>query len=221
MNNITPQEFKVDDIYHRVDGPALIDGTGEYWYYEGNLHRGEGLPAVIKTDGTKQWHVKGKLHRIDGPAVEQLDGLKEWHIKGKLHREDGPAVEHADGGKEWYISGRLQRTDGPAIIQADGSEKWYFKGKRHRKDGGPAEYNPTVPDGASKWFYRGQLHRVGGPAIDDPKNGITRYYVTGKEYKTTKNYDLACEKFRNTREITVAELQKVLGGKFRIVKRKP
>ena len=26
-----------------------------------------------------------------------------WHLNGKRHREDGPAIERADGDKFWYI----------------------------------------------------------------------------------------------------------------------
>ena len=48
----------------------------------------------------------GKLHHIDGPAIEYVDGRKEWWIDGKRHRLDGPAIEWADGTKEWCINGQ-------------------------------------------------------------------------------------------------------------------
>ena len=53
--------------------------------------------------GNKEWHLHGKLHREDGPAVEDVDGAKGWYLNGKLHREDGPAREWADGDKWWYL----------------------------------------------------------------------------------------------------------------------
>jgi hypothetical protein len=54
-----------------------------------------------------EWHLNGKLHREDGPAIECADGHKEWYINNRLHREDGPAIEYADGNKMWYLNGKL------------------------------------------------------------------------------------------------------------------
>jgi hypothetical protein len=48
---------------------------------------------------------EGKLHCLDGPAVEYSDGSKEWWINGKLHRLNGPAAVWLDGHNEWYICG--------------------------------------------------------------------------------------------------------------------
>jgi hypothetical protein len=56
--------------------------------------------------GNKLWHLNGKLHREDGPAIEYTNGDKYWYLNGKLHREDGPAVEYHDY-KEWYINDEL------------------------------------------------------------------------------------------------------------------
>jgi hypothetical protein len=39
----------------------------------------------------------GKLHRLDGPAVEWKNGNKSWYYNGKLHRTDGPAIDWYDG----------------------------------------------------------------------------------------------------------------------------
>lgn len=50
------------------------------------------------------WHQNGKVHRLDGPAIEHSDGDKEWHQKGKRHRIDGPAVEYANGTKSWFLN---------------------------------------------------------------------------------------------------------------------
>ena len=33
------------------------------------------------------------------------NGSKWWHLNGKRHREDGPAVEWADGDKFWFLNG--------------------------------------------------------------------------------------------------------------------
>ena len=75
-------------------------------------------------DGTKQWYMDGKFHRIDGPAVERHDGSKQWWLNGKLHREDGPAIEYADGSKLWYLNGSfvyaLRKPIGDYIVIEDG-----------------------------------------------------------------------------------------------------
>lgn len=52
---------------------------------------------------------------------------RHYNQKGKLHRIDGPAVSHIDGSQYWYYNGRLHRADGPAII-AHGSELWFLHG---------------------------------------------------------------------------------------------
>jgi hypothetical protein len=55
--------------------------------------------------GSKEWHLNGKLHREDGPAIEGVIG-NEWYVNDKLHREDGPAIEWHNGYKEWHINGQ-------------------------------------------------------------------------------------------------------------------
>ena len=60
----------------------------------------------VSDNGDKFWCLDGKLHRIDGPAIEYADGSKEWCLDGKLHRVDGPAVEFANGSKYWYLDGK-------------------------------------------------------------------------------------------------------------------
>jgi hypothetical protein len=45
-------------------------------------------------------------HRVDGPARIWEDGSKEWYIYGKSHRLDGPAViDTVSGTIHWYING--------------------------------------------------------------------------------------------------------------------
>ena len=60
----------------------------------------------VYADGTKYWHLNGKLHREDGPAIECAGGEKHWYLNGNRHREPGPAIEYADGEKDWYINGK-------------------------------------------------------------------------------------------------------------------
>ena len=57
-----------------------------------------------------EWKLNGKLHRVDGPAVEFADGRKFWYINDVYHRDDGPAIEWADGRKQWFMNG-IQLTE--------------------------------------------------------------------------------------------------------------
>jgi hypothetical protein len=61
----------------------------------------------VYAGGSIYWHLNGKLHREDGPAVECSNGNKAWYLNGKLHREDGPAVEYSNGAKYWYLNDEL------------------------------------------------------------------------------------------------------------------
>ena len=79
--------------------------------------------------GDKYWYVDGKLHRIDGPAIEQTSGTKHWYVNGRVHRLDGPAVELSDGSKVWYIHGKKHRLDGPAVEWDNGDEQWCVNDK--------------------------------------------------------------------------------------------
>jgi hypothetical protein len=60
----------------------------------------------VHPNGTKEWRLRGRLHRTDGPAYEWADGSKAWFLNGNRHRTDGPAWEWADGPKEWWLNGK-------------------------------------------------------------------------------------------------------------------
>jgi hypothetical protein len=80
----------------------------------------------IDEEGTKEWKLDGKFHRLNGPARVWVNGSKHWYVDGNLNRLNGPAIEDADGTKKWYVDGKLHRLDGPAIEDADGTKKWYI-----------------------------------------------------------------------------------------------
>ena len=119
------------------------------------------------SDGTKYWHLNGKLHREDGPAVEYSDGTKSWHLNGKLHREDGPAVEHWGGAKEWYLNDQLHREDGPAVEYWGGAKSWYLNGEVYSEFDYKAEMAKRNSIGASS---------CSGKTVT----------IDGKEYKLTE-----------------------------------
>ena len=73
--------------------------------------REEESTFTIDENGDKYWRNKeGKLHRIDGPAIEHRNGNKAWYQMGLKHRIDGPAIEFNSGVKHWYQNGVLHRT---------------------------------------------------------------------------------------------------------------
>ena len=80
--------------------------------------------------GNKRWYLNGKLHRIDGPAIEYPNGYKVWYLNDKLHRIDGPAIELKNGDKYWYLNNEYHRIDGLAIECANGDKFWYLNGKK-------------------------------------------------------------------------------------------
>lgn len=82
-------------------------------------------------NGNKFWlNSNGDLHREDGPAVIKTNGIKEWWVNGERHREDGPAFEDFHGNYFWYQNRELHRTDGPAVEWEDGDKAWFLNGKQ-------------------------------------------------------------------------------------------
>jgi hypothetical protein len=87
---------------------------------------------TIDAFGTKTWmNKRGKLHRLDGPAIECTDSTKYWYQNGLRHRLDGPAIEFPNGGKEWWANGVIHREDGPAFIFSSGRKSWYLNDVRY------------------------------------------------------------------------------------------
>lgn len=64
-------------LNHKFEGSTIT------YYFEDNIK----LVVEDWGNGTKKWFQMGKLHRLDGPAVEWSDGSKEWWIKGYHYTE--------------------------------------------------------------------------------------------------------------------------------------
>lgn len=94
------------------------------WEKDGLLHRDGDEPAVIHTDGTREWWVSGQLHRnSDKPAVTRTDGHLEWWVHGQRRRDgDKPAIVESDGSLHWFVHNKRVRATGrgPITIYADG-----------------------------------------------------------------------------------------------------
>ena len=149
-----------------------FDKCIEYHNEDGLKHRDFNRPAVEWNNGSKEWFVKGKRHRLDGPAVEWSDGSKWWWVNDKLHRLDGPAVEDSDGNKIWYIN--------------DG-----FYGTQEDYDQAIVEYNQMMISEVSMYETKegfewrnqdGYLHRLDGPA-EEKINGTKEWYQNGKRHR--------------------------------------
>ena len=106
---------------------------------------------LYREDGSEEWRLNGKLHRMDGPAITQLNGLKEWWLNGKRHRMDGPAIIYIDGTEEWWLNGKLHREGGPVITYDDGTEYWYYEGKELSKE----DYKKIIKrnKNLARWVY--------------------------------------------------------------------
>jgi hypothetical protein len=94
-NNNGTEEWRLNGVLHRLDGPAVIlDDDTEIWYYKGEVHRENG-PAYIDPIGYKAWYINGKRHRTDGPAIIYNNGEQEWWIDGvELNEQEISAVKN-------------------------------------------------------------------------------------------------------------------------------
>jgi hypothetical protein len=164
----TSEIWKINNINHRLDGPAHTVTCGGQKVFE-------------------QWYNYGKIHRLDGPAYttwNKNDGHKtseEWYMYDMVHRLDRPAItrwseELINGQKseEWYKNDKIHRLDGPAYTtwNKDGqktSEEWYMNDMRHRRDGpartlwGDEKWNNGQKT-SEEWYMNDMRHRLDGPA---------------------------------------------------------
>jgi hypothetical protein len=91
-------------------------------------------------------------------------------------------------------------------VLKDGTRFWKLNGKLHREDG-PAIEDPVL---AREWFLNGVRHRTDGPAIEQSNGG--RYWFLNGEQVTEEAV------MKPTKELTVTEIEKLLGHKVKIVK---
>ena len=114
----------------------------------------------------------------------------------------------ANGWKYWHLNGELHREDGPAVECANGDKKWYLNDKLHR------EYGPAIEcaNGDKKWYLNGKLHREDGPAVERA-NGDKKWYLNDK-LLTEDEFNKAMSP---TKELTIGELESMLGYKIKVV----
>ena len=122
-------------------------------------------------------------------------------------------VEVDDDGTYWFTESgagrKLHRLDGPAAENVDGSRQWFQNGLLHRTDGPAVEY----ADGSREWFQNDVLHRLDGPAIVNAA-GTREWWINGVQH-TEAAWRAATQPVV---EMTVAEIEAVLGRRIKIVK---
>ena len=145
-------------------------------------------------------------------TVNDKNGDTRWYKdpdRKVLHRENGPAIEWVTGTKEWWQDGLQHRTGGPAIEWFDGTTTWYQNGQVHRINGPAVEY----ANGIKIWFQNNKQHRIDGPAVVSP-DGNNLWYLQG--VRMTEAEFLAAT--QPTVEMTVADIEKLLGKRVKIIK---
>lgn len=91
----------------------------------------------------------------------------------------------------------------------NGDRYWYLNDKRHREDGPAIEYS----NGSRWWYLNGKLHREDGPAMEFT-NGTRRWYLNDEEY-TEEEF---LKKTAKVKELTIAEIESLLGYQIKVVK---
>ena len=71
-----------------MDSELHIDkrGTKRWRLPNGLFHREDG-PAIIDIFGYKAWYINNIRHREGGPAIEYVSGNKEWWLNGIKYTE--------------------------------------------------------------------------------------------------------------------------------------
>lgn len=96
-------------------------------------------------------------------------------------------------------------------IYDNGFKCWYLNGKLHREDGPAMEWAV----GSKEWYLNGKYHREDGPACEWA-GGSKEWYLNGQKY-TEAEFKA---KMAPAKEMTVAELEALLGYRLKIVKDK-
>ena len=94
-------------------------------------------------------------------------------------------------------------------VYEEGDKFWYLNDKYHREDGPAIE----CADGTKYWYLNGKYHREDGPAVEYA-DGTKYWYLNGK-CLTQEEHQSATNP---AKELTVAQIEALLGHKVKIVK---
>ena len=93
-------------------------------------------------------------------------------------------------------------------VYSNGDKYWRLNGKRHREDGPAIE----CADGGKSWYLNGKRHREDGPAIEW-STGTKYWYLNGMRI-TEDQFNKA---MNPTKELTISEIEAMLGHKIKVV----
>ena len=65
------------------------------------------LNSILEFTNRREWYKNGKLHRINGPAIEYKNGCKKWYRNGILYKECGPDIVYNRIKKKWFINKKI------------------------------------------------------------------------------------------------------------------
>ena len=95
------------------------------------------------------------------------------------------------------------------ITDLYGSKVWYKNDLLHRDDGPAIE----SANGGKQWYKNGKLHRDDGPARIWA-DGKKEWWINGDKYSESE----FLTKAQPVKELTVADIEKLLGHKVKVVK---
>jgi len=76
-------KIKLQSEYDDLDNYKYDNGDIVYYRKNTNIYHNPYGPAVINTNGYKEYWIEGKLHRLDGPARIWNNFKQEYWINGK------------------------------------------------------------------------------------------------------------------------------------------
>ena len=97
-------------------------------------------------------------------------------------------------------------------VDDKGNTRWYKDANctvLHRTDGPAVEY----ADGSKVWYLNGHRHRTDGPAVEWA-DGYKEWWLNG-EHLTQEEH---LRRIIPAQEMTVAEIEKLLGKRIKIIK---
>ena len=87
--------YRPSSVVHKIEivGNVLVTSTkcctSSYIIMEPCNGRYEEKSLAKDIDGASYWEA-GRLHRIDGPAIEFMDGYEAWYRNGEMHHKLHP-----------------------------------------------------------------------------------------------------------------------------------
>ena len=192
-DKIILEEYHVNGVRHRIDGPAVIQGANKRYYKDGLLHRDYGFACEYE-NGTRIRYHEGKIHSSYGPAITYADGSRFFYAEGRLYPNVPTDGTDTEAEHEYYLYSGLYAE------LADGTRKFlrYEQGDYIRKveypDGSQlrlftvpnTRINKLCSDGTRLYHHYTPSHtdsvrcldRYKMPAVEEI-SGIDRWYNAG------------------------------------------